>query len=131
MSLRLLLGLSLLCGGIHRAASAQSSPCRTDSLASWVTEMKGFYGGIDTASYRAQGLPVAQPANIVAVTDSATCAAGLSVYNQHYSKSEQGAYFVAIGSEGFALIDTSFRRGEYIVAVIYDSQWALKFKVSL
>jgi hypothetical protein len=132
MGFKLPLALIVLLGFIQQGADAENSPCRThaDTLASWLGQVKHFYGVADTAQLRSQGTPVTTPASIVAVTDSATCATAVSTYNQLAGDSLQSAYILALGSQGFVVIDPSYTRGEWTVLLFYDSQWHLKLQLA-
>jgi hypothetical protein len=129
---RLLLLLALLSGASAPTLRGQANSCRTDAdtAAFFVARVKQMYAASDTAYLKTQGDPVAAPNDIVLVTNQTTCSAGLSVYNTGSGRSLGSAYVVAVGSQGFVLIDPAVRMGEFTILYIYDMQWQLKRSIA-
>jgi hypothetical protein len=123
--------LLLLITNTGTAVGAQASACRTDpdTAGVLVGRLKVAYAVMDTTRLRAQGDPVAVPSDIVLVTDSTTCAAGVTAYNATNGRGVTSAYVVALGESGFVVVDPQDRTGELLMMYVFDSQWRFKTAV--
>lgn len=68
-------------------------------------------------------LPQLPDTSVVAVTDSATCAALSTAQAAHYGEVPKHVIAVRVGSTRFAVFDIGKRDGEWHVVSIYDSSF--------
>jgi hypothetical protein len=112
--------------------AAQTSYCRTnaDTAGLFVGGLQRGYQVMDTTYLKAQGQPYAAPAAITLVTQSNTCKAGVTAYNQARgltgSAAVTSAYVAALGKRGYVVMDPKEIMGEFTMMWVFDSRWTMK-----
>jgi hypothetical protein len=108
---------------------AQTSYCRTnaDTAGSFVTRLQSYWGAVDTTYVKTQPEPWAYPADISLVTSSSTCGSGVNAYNRYRGLSGSAAltsaYVVALGTNGYVVIDPGETMGEFTALWVFDRRW--------
>jgi hypothetical protein len=95
--------------------------------------LQGAYEEMDTAVLKAQGKPYAAPAAIGLVTSSNTCKSGVNAYNKArgWGKAPlSSAYVVALGSNGYVVINPQETMGEFTAMWVFDRRWTYKVRLA-
>lgn len=127
-SVTLVIGVVLTSACVHGLAAQ----CRvsSDTASLYVSVLRLAYASMDTSYLKSQGDPVAAPSDISLVTNSNTCDSGVSAYNKTHGLTTtsgiKSAYVIALGSNGYVVINPSQTSGEYTMMFIYGSTWAFR-----
>lgn len=116
-------------------AHAQSSYCRShpDTAGVLVAGLQGAYGEMDSTVLKSKGLPYADPAAISLVTSSNTCKSGVNAYNKARgtgSATLSSAYVLALGNNGFVVINPQEQMGEFTAMWVFDRRWTYKRRLA-
>lgn len=109
-----------------------TAQCRvsSDTANLYVNGLRVAYASMDTSYLKSQGDPVAAPSEINLITSSDTCDSAVSAYNETHgitaSSGIKSAYVVALGRNGYIVINPEQTTGEHTMIFIYDSTWAFK-----
>lgn len=120
---------------IPGALNAQTSYCRTnaDTAGMFLAGLQGAYEEMDTTVLKAQGKPYAAPADISLVTSSNTCKSGVNAYNKARGSGQaalSSAYVVALGRNGYVVINPQETMGEFTAMWIFDRRWTYKVRLA-
>jgi hypothetical protein len=127
---RYVMALALFCGLAPRVASAQTpgcapeNPTRTEMVERFKVIVSATSSGA-AARRAALDLPQISQDSVVALTDSATCAALSVAQGAYFSESPLAVTAIRIGSGRFAVFDKGKKQGEFESVSIYGSQYAL------
>lgn len=112
---------------IPSMSAAQTSPsCLTgDEGEGLVIHLKEWMTVTDTADVRLRNtvyrIPVVDTAAVQLVTDARICARAAAAYPD--TTADRPVYVVALGREGYAVLDPSDMAGEFRTVILFDRQW--------
>jgi hypothetical protein len=133
---RLLLRLIIVSAVMVLSTDDLAAQCRTaaDTANLLVSRIKLAYASMDTVFVKSQGDPVAAPSAISLVTKSNTCKSAVSAYNNTHGLTSangiQSAYVIALGKNGYVVINPAQTSGEYTMMFVYNSSWVFKRAVA-
>lgn len=129
------LALSLICGIVCSSEGiAQTPGCAPNSLTR--TQMVERFRGIvsatsngATAVRASLDVPEMSQDSVLAVTDSATCAALSLAQAAHYSQTPVAVTAIRVGPTRFAIFDKGRKQGEWETVSIYNAQYTFLKKM--
>ena len=99
----------------------------------FVAGLRRAYEEMDTTVLKSKGRPYAAPAAISLVTSSNTCKSGVDAYNKARGSGQpalSSAYVVALGSNGYVVINPQETMGEFTAMWVFDRRWAYKVRLA-
>lgn len=84
----------------------------------------------DTVAWRnVVHLPAAADTDVVAVSDSTTCARGLAAYNSALSDTTVSSVYLIRVSTSYVASNPQLRTGEYVQHFVFDSAFVLRSQI--